>query len=107
MWNMKNPLLNNNQIGNPSDLSKSIILTGPNAAGKTTYVKSILSNIILAHTFGITNCLKSNIILYDAINSFMRITDVLGEKSYFEVETEYCSSMINKANKLYTTISLK
>ena len=100
MWNMKNPLLNNNQIGNPSNLSKSIILTGPNAAGKTTYVKSILSNIILALTFGITNCVKSDIILYDAINSFMRITDVLGEKSYFEVETEYCSSMINKAIKL-------
>ena len=97
MWCMKNPLLNNNQIGNPSNLSKSIIITGPNAAGKTTYVKSILSNIILAHTFGITNCIKSNIILYDTIYSFMRITDILGEKSYFEIETEYCSSMIKKA----------
>lgn len=100
MWNMKNPILNNNQIGNPIDLSKNIIITGPNAAGKTTYVKSILSNIILAHTIGITNCLKSEIIIYDTINSFMRITDILGEKSYFEVETEYCSLMVNKAIQL-------
>ena len=100
MWCMKNPLLSNNQIGNPSNLSKSIIITGPNAAGKTTYVKSILSNIILAHTFGITNSIKSNIILYDTIYSFMRITDILGEKSYFEIETEYCSSMIKKAVKI-------
>jgi DNA mismatch repair ATPase MutS len=97
MWCMKNPLLNNEQTGNPSNLSKSIIITGPNAAGKTTYVKSILSNVILAHTFGIVNSIKAEIILYDVIYSFMRITDILGEKSYFEIETEYCSSMINKA----------
>lgn len=97
MWGMKNPLLNTDQISNPINLSKNIIITGPNAAGKTTYVKSILSNIILSQTFGISNCIKSETILYDTINSFMRITDILGSKSYFEVETEYCSLMIKKA----------
>jgi DNA mismatch repair ATPase MutS len=100
IWNMKNPILSSKQVSNPVNLSKNIIMTGPNAAGKTTYVKSILSNIILAQTFGIVNALKADICLYDNIISFMRITDVLGSKSYFEAEAEYCMRMMQKAKYL-------
>jgi len=97
LWGAKNPILNNEQISNPINLDKSIIVTGPNAGGKTTYVKTILSNVILSQTFGITYSLKSNMIIYDTINSFMRVSDELGNKSYFEAEAEYCLNMINKA----------
>jgi hypothetical protein len=100
----KNPLLSNSkikQVENPVNLSKNIIITGPNAGGKTTYVKTILTNIILSHTFGICYSIKSDIVLYDTIYSFMRLTDILGSKSYFEVEAEYCSKMIKEANQLY------
>jgi DNA mismatch repair protein MutS len=100
IWNMKNPVLSSAQVSNPVNLSKNIIMTGPNAAGKTTYVKSILSNIILAQTFGVVNALKADICLYDNIISFMRITDVLGSKSYFEAEAEYCMRMMQKAKYL-------
>jgi len=98
----KNPLLlkNTNQISNPVNLSKNIIITGPNAGGKTTYVKTILANVILSHTFGICYSVKSDIVLYDTIYSFMRLTDILGSKSYFEVEAEYCSKMIKEADIL-------
>jgi len=100
MWNMKNPVLHHRQTGNPMDLSRNIVITGPNAAGKTTYVKSILSNIILSQTFGICYAIKAETVLYDSIVSFMRISDVLGSKSYFEVEAEYCREMMMKANTL-------
>lgn len=100
LWDMRNPILTNNQIANPISLNKNIIVTGPNAGGKTTYVKSLASNIILAQTFGITYSVKSNITIFDNIISFMRIVDVLGSKSYFEAETEYCANMIKKANEL-------
>jgi|DEB0MinimDraft_4_1074332.scaffolds.fasta_scaffold01384_5 hypothetical protein len=100
MWNTRNPLLGLNQTANPVDFRKNIIITGPNAAGKTTYVKSILSNIILSQTFGISNSMKSKMVLYDTIVSLMRISDVLGCKSYFEAEAEYCKTMISKANEL-------
>jgi len=103
IWNMKNPLLRANQTANPVSLSKNIVITGPNAAGKTTYVKSILSNIILAHTFGICYAYKAEMVLYDSISSFMRISDVLGSKSYFEVEAEYCANMMKKALELSKT----
>ena len=97
LWDAKNPILNNNQISNPINLNKNIIVTGPNAGGKTTYVKTILANVILSQTFGITYSLHSNMILYDTINSFMRVSDELGNKSYFEAEAEYCLNMIKKA----------
>lgn len=100
LWDAKNPILNNDQISNPINLNKNIIITGPNAGGKTTYVKTILANVILSQTFGITYSLKSNMILYDTINSFMRVSDELGNKSYFEAEAEYCLNMIKKAKHI-------
>jgi len=100
LWNMRNPLLSSGQTANPVDLSRNIVITGPNAAGKTTYVKSILSNIILAQTFGIAYAQKGTINIYDSIISFMRISDVLGTKSYFEAEAEYCLKMMKKAKEL-------
>jgi len=100
LWGAKNPVLSKEQVSNPINLDRNIIVTGPNAGGKTTYVKTILSNVILSQTFGITYSLKSNMILYDTINSFMRVSDELGNKSYFEAEAEYCLNMINKAKDI-------
>jgi tRNA A37 threonylcarbamoyladenosine biosynthesis protein TsaE len=97
LWGAKNPILKSDQISNPINLNKNIIVTGPNAGGKTTYVKTILANVILGQTIGITYSLRSQIILYDTINSFMRVSDILGTRSYFEAEAEYCLNMINKA----------
>jgi len=97
LWGAKNPILKDDQISNPINLNKNIIVTGPNAGGKTTYVKTVLANVILGQTIGITYSLRSKMILYDTINSFMRVSDILGTRSYFEAEAEYCLNMINKA----------
>jgi len=96
-WDAKNPILKDEQIANPINLNKNIIVTGPNAGGKTTYVKTVLANVILGQTIGITYSLRSQMILYDTINSFMRVSDILGTRSYFEAEAEYCLNMINNA----------
>ncbi len=98
---ISNPLLDNKQVLNPVNLNKNIIITGVNAGGKTTFVKSIASNIILAQTIGIINALKAEVILYDAIISFMRVKDEVGQKSYFEAETDCCNKMIIIANNLF------
>jgi len=97
---IRNPLLNNQQ-SNPVSLEKNLIITGVNAGGKTTYVKSIASNIILSQTFGIINGNKATVLLYDAIISFMRVRDEVGVKSYFEAETDCCNQMIMIANDLH------
>lgn len=108
-WDAKNPVLKgcsgsgSTQVANPVNLDKNIIVTGPNAGGKTTYVKTILANVILGHTVGITYSVRSQMILYDTINSFMRVTDILGTRSYFEAEAEYCLNMIKKAVEISAT----
>jgi DNA mismatch repair ATPase MutS len=96
---IRNPILTIQQP-NPVSLEKNLIITGVNAGGKTTYVKSIASNIILSQTFGIINALKANIIIYDALISIMRIKDEVGIASYFEAETSYCNKMIEIADEL-------
>jgi len=103
IWNIKNPLLEDNQVVNPVSLEKNIIITGVNAGGKTTYVKSIASNIILSQTIGLVYGYKADLLIYDAIISFMRLNDEVGIKSYFEAETECCNNMIICADKLKNT----
>jgi predicted ATPase len=96
---IRNPILNIQQ-SNPVSLEKNLIITGVNAGGKTTYVKSIASNIILSQTFGIINALKGEMIIYDALIAIMRIKDEVGISSYFEAETSYCNKMIEIADEL-------
>lgn len=96
---MKNPVLNNNQVSNPVMLDKNMIVTGPNAAGKTTYVKSIVTNIILGQTIGICMCQDAEIKLYAGIQTFMRVNDELGSASYFETEVKYCKNMLDLAEE--------
>jgi len=96
---IRNPILNIQQP-NPVSLEKNMIITGVNAGGKTTYVKSIASNIILSQSLGIINALKGDIIIYDALISIMRIKDEVGVSSYFEAETSYCNKMIEIADEI-------
>ena len=99
IYGMKNPLLNKNQISNPCKLNKNLIITGPNAAGKTTYVKTIVFNIILAQTFGIAMATKMFLKPYDIIHTFMRVNDEVGKLSFFETEIKYCKDILLKANE--------
>jgi hypothetical protein len=88
------------QVRNPCSLQKNLILTGPNAGGKTTYVKSICSNYLLAQTFGITVAQHALIQLQHAFGSFMRILDHVGDKSLFEAEVARCAEIVQHAQQI-------
>lgn len=94
---LRNPLLDRKQISNPMCLSKNIIITGPNAAGKSTYVRSIGANIICAQTLGICSAKVAKINPVQAILSYMRIRDLIGDKSLFETEVSHCSRILQTA----------
>uniref|UniRef100_A0A6C0KUY8 DNA mismatch repair proteins mutS family domain-containing protein n=1 Tax=viral metagenome TaxID=1070528 RepID=A0A6C0KUY8_9ZZZZ len=93
-------ILPENQIRNSVSLKKSLIITGPNAAGKTTYVRGICTNYILAQTFGIACASKATIHPVHAIGSFIRISDELGKLSLFEAEAKRCAELIKQAEKI-------
>lgn len=100
IWNMGHVVLPVDQVRNPVSLKQSLIITGPNAAGKTTYVRAICTNYILAQTFGIANGLKAEINPVHAIGSFIRISDELGRLSLFEAETKRCADLIKQAEDI-------
>ena len=97
LYNMGHITLPNKQIRNPANLNKSLIITGPNAAGKTTYVRAIFTNIILAQSIGITCASNAYILPVHALGTFMRISDTLGTSSLFEAEVKRCAELINQA----------
>jgi DNA mismatch repair ATPase MutS len=66
--------------------ANNIILTGPNAAGKSTIIKAVLINILMAQT--ITVCASNTIKItpFKYINSQINIPDCKGKESLFEAE---------------------
>lgn len=94
---MRNPVLPASQVDNPAFLDKNLIITGPNAAGKSTYVRSIGASIICAQSLGICCAGRMVISPLHAILSYMRVRDVVGTGSLFETEVANCSNIIKTA----------
>jgi DNA mismatch repair ATPase MutS len=97
LWNMGHILLDDKQVRNPLSLNKNIIITGPNAAGKTTYVRSLLTNMLLSQSLGIACASKAIVRPVNVIGTFIRVTDTLGKSSLFEAEAQRCAEIIIKA----------
>lgn len=102
--NMKNPILEDNQISNPICLKNNLIISGPNAGGKTTYVKSFIWNILLSQSLGILygkyGCIKP----FNAILHHHRITDITGDSSLFQAEMRKIKETIDCIDK-YSNIA--
>ncbi len=93
------PLKNENPIKNSYKLNKHIIITGPNASGKTTLLKTTAINIILNQQIGCGFYSKANIKLFDFIHSYINIPDTSGRDSLFQAEARRCKEIIDKINK--------
>lgn len=98
LYNMGHVLLGTTQVCNPCTLDKSLVITGPNAAGKTTYTKALCANIILSQSLGIARATEAHIAPVHAIGSFMRVTDTVGKQSLFEAEVKRCSEICQQAH---------
>jgi DNA mismatch repair protein MutS len=68
-------------------LSRNVILTGPNAGGKSTFLKGLALNIILAQTIGIVPARHMSLTPFNSINTYLNIPDdTAGGKSLFKAE---------------------
>lgn len=70
--------------------SKNIIITGPNAGGKSTFVKSLLINVLLSQILCISTCDSCILTPFKNINSQINIPDNKGYESLFEAEMHRC-----------------
>ena len=90
------PFINNETIiVNDCDLSNNIVLTGVNASGKTTYLKSSLINILFSQQFGLGFYKTAVINPYTHLHSYLNIPDTSGRDSLFQAESRRCKEIID------------
>jgi len=88
------PHLEENPVKNHIHLDKNIIITGPNASGKTTILKASMINILLSQQFGYGCYRRAKIKLYDMFHSYLNIPDTSGRDSLFQAEARRCKDIL-------------
>jgi hypothetical protein len=97
---MKNP------IKNTYSLDKNIIITGPNASGKTTILKTTLINVLLSQQIGCGFYKSANICPYGAFYCYINIPDTSGRDSLFQAEARRCKEIIDEVVKNKRTLCI-
>lgn len=84
-----------NEVLNSCKFDKNMIISGPNASGKTTVLKSTLINIILSQQFGCGFYQECKIHPYSHIHSYLNIPDTSERDSLFQAESRRCKDIID------------
>lgn len=82
-------------VKNTVDLSNNIIITGPNASGKTTVIKTTAINILFTQQFGAGYYSKCALKPYTQIHSYLNIPDTSGRDSLFQAEARRCKEILD------------
>ena len=92
------PLLSRDDkiIKNNLKLNNNIIISGPNASGKTTVLKSSIFNIILSQQIGCGFYKNANIRIYDYLHCYINIPDTSNRDSLFQAEARRCKEILDK-----------
>jgi DNA mismatch repair protein MutS len=90
---VNNPIVNDIEIGDESN--RCALITGPNAAGKSTFIKTLIMNIYLSQTIGIAAATEMTITPFQLIDTYLHIPDCKGRDSLFEAEMHRCKKYNN------------
>jgi len=85
----------NNCVKNSANLDKKIIITGPNASGKTTFLKTTAINLILSQQFGMGCYSACHFKPYTHFHSYLNIPDTSGRDSLFQAESRRCKEILD------------
>ena len=96
------PLINEKPVKNTYKLTKNMLITGPNAAGKTTLLKTTLFNIILSQQLGIGFYKSALINPYKYIHSYINIPDTSERDSLFQAEARRCKEILDSISESNT-----
>ncbi len=92
------PLINN-PVSNSLEINRGVLITGSNASGKSTFIKSVAINQILCQSI-YTSCTKKYEGTFFNIYTSMALKDdVLNEESYYMVEIKSLKRIIDKCNE--------
>jgi DNA mismatch repair ATPase MutS len=97
VWNIccNQPVMNGFDM-----LDKNIMLvTGPNSSGKSTYIKSVIINIILSQTVGVCSAREFELTPFHNITTYLNIPDCNGKESLFQAEMNRCYEQLQILEK--------
>ena len=94
----KKAVKNSISLGNKRALNA--IITGPNAGGKSTLIKSVGIAIFIAQTLGISFADKLKFTPFDILTSYLNIPDCKGKESLFEAEMHRSLQHIDNCKQL-------
>jgi hypothetical protein len=83
----------------------NMVVTGPNASGKTTFLKMTLINVLLSQQFGCGFYKSATIRPYDTFACYVNIPDTCGRDSLFQAEARRCKEII-EADKSKRTLCI-
>lgn len=88
--------LGNDSVKNDSRMDRNLLLTGPNASGKTTYLKTTLLNVIFTQQFG-GGCYRDAQVphVYTHLHSYLNIPDTSERDSLFQAEARRCKEILD------------
>lgn len=76
--------------------NKTVLITGPNAGGKSTIIKSIVLTAYLSQTLTLAPCKQVKLTPFDLIESYFNVPDITGYKSMFEAELYRSKNYLDK-----------
>ena len=108
MWN---PFLDPKvAVGNTVEMDaasggvRNMILTGPNAGGKSTFLTGVTTSLLLSQTFGIAPAKEAVITPFDKINTYIDIADdIAAGKSLFMAEVDRAQKHLRILSTLQRT----
>lgn len=99
LLDVQHPLVNNPVCNSIEGTGNSLLLTGTNMAGKTTFIKTLAVNLLLAQTLGV--CLARQAVLPPArVRTLIAREDIIGSgQSYFYFEASELLRMLQDAER--------
>lgn len=94
------PCLSNTEQNVPQNikLDTNIVLSGPNASGKTTIVKQTFINTLISLQIGYGFYASAVIYPFTHLHCYINIPDTAGRDSLFEAEARQCKTIIDSIN---------
>lgn len=85
-------------VANNCKFDKNMVVTGPNASGKTTFLKTTMINVIFTQQTGFGFYKKCVLNPYTHIHSYLNIPDTSERDSLFQAESRRCKEIIDIIN---------